>query len=221
MFLQDIGRKITTSGDTAKDTVSSYYGLRVYQSHDIPRITLASSVKSSTNSHYKKLRFPIETSSQIYRNNGLQYSHYDSQLRVWVADQDSRPSLASYCQSKLPWGPYRDLQFAVDSTMHAQSKIIANQIDCSKDLTLHELIAFGSLRADGEETQWHNIRRELGASNLSMNTEAVYTLITQAASQVCCNASTELRVAHYVVGNSQFCTELLATINSLLISIGM
>lgn len=220
MLLQDIGRKIPVSGDAVEDTVSSYYGLKAYHSHNTSRITLASSVKSSAKSHYNKLGFPT-TTSQIYRNNGLQYSHYDSGSNMWVIDQGSRPSLASYCQSKLPEGPYRGLQLAVDSTVHSQSAIIADQISCSKDLTLHELIAFGSLRADGEETQWHNIRRELGASNLSINTEAVCTLITQAALQAGCSANTELRLAHSVVGESQFCTGLLVTINSLLISIGM
>ena len=67
--------------------------------------------------------------------------------------------------------------------MHEQNAVIAEQENCSRELSLHEFIAFGLLRADGERLQWLNIKRELAASNLDLNTEAVCTLFTQAAWQ--------------------------------------
>ena len=71
-----------------------------------------------------------------------------------------------------------------------------------------------------EKSQWLNIRRELGASNLSLNTEAVCTLITQAALQVGCKGSTELRLAHSILDEPHFTLGLLATVNSSFASIG-
>ena len=107
----------------------------------------------------------------------------------------------------------------MDSTGHHQAKVIADQELCSKDLTLHELVAFGSLRADGEMTQWLNIQRELGASNLTLNTDAVCVLIIQAATQAGSGANTELRLTHGMLENTQFCVELLARVDSILASI--
>jgi hypothetical protein len=50
-------------------------------------------------------------------------------------------------------------------------------------MSLHEHIAFGSLRA-GPRLQWFNIVRELASNALTLRRDEVYTLMSQAAWQI-------------------------------------
>ena len=219
MIIQDLGRSCLTKGTKPADTVLSYSGLKKYQNHQASRIVLASDVKSLMSSHYRTLHFPAKL-SQIYSKNALHYSYFDEELSIWTTVQTESPSFAPHCSSIVPTGAYRDMQYAVNSTTHHQVKVIADQDSCSRNLTLHEHIAFGSLRADGEQTQWLNIQRELEASNLTLNTEAVCILITQAASQAGSKGRTPLRLTHVIFESASFCTGLIDTAHSLLASIG-
>lgn len=220
ILIQDLGRSTVVRGDLPATTLSGYSGLQIYKGQYTSRLTLASKVKSSTKAHYRKVEFPTDL-SQIYRRNGLRYNYFDTELRAWISNQVDPVNFSSHCISKLPNGPYQNLQYTVDSTAHHQSTVIADQSSCSRDITLHELIAFGSLRSDGEGTQWLNILRELGAKNLTLNTEAVCILVTQAATQAGSKGDTELRLAHSIFEDSQFCATLLAKVYSLLATIGM
>ncbi|KAG6369470.1 hypothetical protein JVT61DRAFT_14840 [Boletus reticuloceps] len=51
------------------------------------------------------------------------------------------------CTYELQSEPYRNLQKYVDVTSHTSNEVLANQADCHKDLSVHEYIAFGHLRA--------------------------------------------------------------------------
>ena len=218
-IMQDLGRTRLSKGDQPADTVLSYSGLRNYRNHQASRIVLASDTKSSMKSHYRTRHFPVNL-SQLYSENALRYSYFDEELKVWTTKQTETPDFTPHCNSIVPKGAYRDIQYAVNFTVHHQAKVIAGQDSCSKNLTLHELIAFGSLRADGEQTQWLNIRRELEASNLTLNTEAVCILITQAAIQAGSKGSTLLRLTHVIFESASFCAGLVDTAHSLLASIG-
>lgn len=218
MIVHDLGRKPCDRGAQPADTVSNYSGLKDHRGQESSRITLASKVKSFLKAHYSTVKFP-QRLSQLYVKNALHYVYYDKELKTWIDEETKPPDFAPYCNSLLSNGLHRSLQYAVDSTVHHQAKVIADQETCSKDLTLHELIAFGSLRADGEMTQWLNIQRELGASNLTLNTDAVCVLIVQAATQVGSRAKTKLRLTHGLFENALFCLELLAKANSILASI--
>ena len=182
IIIQDLGRTRPHEGDQPADTVLDYNGLKNYGKDKFSRIVLASDLKSSMKSHYSTLHFPTKL-SQLYSKNALRYSYFDKHLKVWTTKQTEPPNFTPHCDSRVPKRAYRNIEYAVNSTVHHQAKVIAEQDICSKDLTLHELIAFGSLRADGEQTQWLNIQRELGASNLTLNTESACILITQAAFQ--------------------------------------
>ena len=219
MLVHELGQRGPRKGESIAATLFGYDGLRAYKNDMGSRLNLASPIKSNMQSHYSKLNFPT-TPSQLLRKNGLKYAYVDILSQAWVREQAKHPSFAEYCESRLPNGPYSSLQFAVDSVANAQNKVVAEQSYCSKYITLHELIAFGSLRADGEETQWYNILRELEASNLSLNTQAVCTLITQAANQAGSRSNTELRLSHDVFNDSQFCSRLLKAVEMLLDSIG-
>ncbi|THH06264.1 hypothetical protein EW146_g9666, partial [Bondarzewia mesenterica] len=73
--------------------------------------------------------------------------------------------------------------FAVERTDHTSNRVIADQFECPKDLSLHEHLAFASLRS-GPRLQWLNVAREVSSNSLTFNREEVHTLITQSAWQV-------------------------------------
>ena len=210
MLTHDIGRPQWNRGENHADTLHSYSGLRSYSQEKSSRMVLASRVKSFEKTHYT-LGFPVRY-DEIYSNNALQYEMLDKTQLSWVKEQSNKPSLEHKCIQPLPDGPYSNLQFAVDSTDHAQNHVLAKQDICSPALSLHEFISFGSLRADGEQTQWVNIQRELSASNLSFNTEAVSTLFLHAAYQAGSSGDNVHRISHRILDNQPFCEELLAKI---------
>ncbi|KAL8995006.1 MAG: hypothetical protein Q9169_005182 [Polycauliona sp. 2 TL-2023] len=153
ILVQDLGRLSIEAGASTADNLPTYSGLSSYHTDSRSRIMLASATKSVTASHYRGLAFPTGWES-VFSQNGLRWKLYDTHCSGWVSEQTTPPSLSSKCQMLLPEGPYKNLQYAVDTTSHAQNQVLASQIDCSPDLSIHEYIAYGSLRADGEKTQW-------------------------------------------------------------------
>lgn len=218
MLIHDIGRQASVRGDSPAAELSTYDGLRTYSRQSDSRLTLASKTKPLAKSHYRILKLPVAL-DRCFSKNALHYELFDAGQRCWITDQVNDPNLHAKCVTSLPDGPYSNLQYAVDSVAHSQNQVIADQETCSKSLSLHEFLSFGSLRADGERVQWQNIKRELAASNLSLNTQAVCILITQAAWQVGSEGSSSLRNAHLDLQNPSFCTELLMTARQILDSI--
>ena len=211
MLVHDIGRssKFKTSGSRPAGTLLKYTGLRLFAKEKASNISLASLRKSYTRTHYRKAEFPIEFEKCVV-NNALRYRLWDARSGCRLNDQESTPSIGFRCITQLPEGPYTNLQFAVNATSHTQNRVIAEQGSCSADLSLPEFISFGSLRADGELTQWPNIKRELGSSNLRFNAEAVYILFRQAAWQAGSYNNSTYRVSHMECDNKAFCHELVS-----------
>lgn len=218
MLIHDLGRQTPIRGENPAARLFSYPGLQYYAKDKKSRLTLASSTKPFAQAHHHLLKFPVPLDS-CCAENALQYKLFDSLKDCWVKEQAEIPSLHTACVTPLPEGPYSNLQYAVDSVSHSQNDVIADQESCSRALSLHEYLSFGSLRADGERIQWHNIKRELAASNLSINTEAVCTLITQAAWQAGSRGGSDFRNAHLDLQNPSFCEELLASFSKSLKSI--
>lgn len=212
MLVHDIGRPQWSQGAQYADTLHGYSGLRGYSQEKSSRLELASKVKSFEKTHYSH-SFPVRY-DEIYSDNALQYAMLDKTLSIWVNEQTNEPSVQYKCIQQLPSGPYSNLQFAVDSTDHTQNRVLAEQDTCSNALSLHEFVSFGSLRADGEQTQWLNIQRELTASNMNLNTEAVQTLFLHSAFQAGSSADSMHRISHRVLQEPPFCEELLAKISN-------
>jgi len=211
MLVHDLGRQGGDYGDSSAAVLQRYDALRYYAKNKGSRLTLASTTKPFAKAHYRVLKVPTPLDS-CYANNALQYQFFDPTRTCWIKDQTKLPSLRTWCITPLPEGPYASLQYAVDSVGHSQNQVIVDQEACSKALSLHEFLSFGSLRADGERVQWHNIKRELSAFNLSLNTEAVCTLFTQAAWQAGSRPDSVLRNSHLDLSDPAFCEELLAAV---------
>ncbi|KAL8719582.1 MAG: hypothetical protein Q9181_008047 [Wetmoreana brouardii] len=174
MIVNDLGRRQSRSSDSSEDTLHTYSGLRRHYKTTKSRLVLGSITKSVTVSQYRRSGYPVAL-EDLRSDHALQWKFYDKQDRRWIDDQLDEPSFSRICQISLPEGPYKNLEDAVNSTSHTQNDILAAQTDCSAQLSLHEYLAFGSLRADGELTQWLNICPELTAPNLTWNTESVCT----------------------------------------------
>ncbi|KAL8827109.1 MAG: hypothetical protein Q9170_007144 [Blastenia crenularia] len=217
-FVNDLGRLRPTLGKTPQSCLGAYSGLSQYFDINNSRIELAASDKAFTATHYREAHFPVEL-EQVLCDHGPHWKFHDKIRNLWIGDQTETPSFFPRCQIKLPEGPFENLQYAIDSTTHAQNDVLAAQAECSPGLNLHEYIAYGSLRADGEQTQWLNISRELRASNLTWNSRAVSALIKTSVWQAGTPNTTFLRVAHSVLEIPGFCTELLSTIAPVLRSI--
>ncbi|KAL8657317.1 MAG: hypothetical protein Q9226_002033 [Calogaya cf. arnoldii] len=218
VLVNDLGRGANIVGSSPAGHLSTYTGLAPYYSISNSRLDLAATTKSVTVSHYRAIGFPVDLDN-VFSEHGLHYKLYDCDRSCWVNEQQEQPSYTSRCRLSLPEGPYHNLQYAVDSTLHSQNEVLAAQTECSPDLSIHEYIAFGSLRADGEQTQWLNICRELRASTLSWNTESICTLIKQSAWQACSIGTTILRTAHKLFESTHFTAELLSNLEIVLESI--
>lgn len=211
MLIHDLGRQSVSQREEPAARLFSYDPLKKYAQSKGSRLTLASIPKPFAKAHYRVLKFPA-TLDRCYADNALRYELFDPFTTCWIKDQTDMPSLRRSCITPLPGGPYANLQYAVDSVGHSQNQVIADQEACSKALSLHEFLSFGSLRADGERIQWYNIERELSAFNLNLNTEAVCTLITQAAWQAGSHSDSVLRNSHLDFSNRHFCEELLTAV---------
>ncbi|KAL8826770.1 MAG: hypothetical protein Q9191_003594 [Dirinaria sp. TL-2023a] len=215
MIVKDLAQVYEASSYRPRDTVLTYDGLQAYRTHCESRITLASDMKSHTKTHYLTTKFPVKV-TEVFRENPLVYQYYDTFNNIWTSSQKGIRSFLPRCITSLPEGPYKNLQYAVYSTNHSQNRTLAEQSLCSEEMTLQEYKAFGSLRADGEQTQWLNIKRELGAPNLSLNSEAVVTVIVQAAWQVGSSSDTIYRRSHQPLQSASFCNDLLSTIRTII-----
>ena len=220
MLLQDLSREGQWKTVYPLAHLSTYTALREYHTDNGSWLTLSSGTKPFAKTHYSQLSFPVATVDSCFAQNALQYKLFDNERSIWVSAQAiTIPSLHHICVTKLPAGPYENLQYAVDSVKHSQNQVIADQDSCSKDLSLHEFVSFGSVRSDGERTQWYNMRRELSACNLSFNTKAVQVLMLQAAWQAGSQANTLHRNSHADLACPEFCKELLTVIVEVLDSI--
>lgn len=74
---------------------------------------------------------------------------------------------------------HRKLQWTLESTKHAQNKVLTSQCECPADLSPAEWVNFGSLRADGHQLQLRNLYRVLIDESLSFETPSVVALVMQ------------------------------------------
>ncbi|KAL8684456.1 MAG: hypothetical protein Q9224_006340, partial [Gallowayella concinna] len=156
MVVDDLGRSNPTSGTASHRQLLDFEGLRHYIEARSSHIVLAAS-SSISRSHYRKVHYPVELES-LYSDHVRHYNYFDTTRGIWLGQQSEKPSFSTHCQTLLHEDSYTNLQYAIDSTMHSQNDVLAGQAECRPEMSLHEYIAYGSLRADGEIAQWLNRR---------------------------------------------------------------
>lgn len=217
-LVHDFGRTLTKKAPNVQLNLLNYKETRQFAVNWGQRLTLGSKTKSWKRAHYSTRKFPTSL-SDLSPPNGLQFRLLDSKTNSWVEDQDVHPNVKSRCTFVIPEGPYRHLQYAVDTFRHTENEVIADQKNCHPKLSLHEFVAFGCLRA-GERVQWHNMIRELASAALSFNEVSVNILFRQAAWEMGTTIpGTCLREAHGALQEKSFVDRLLETLELRLNSI--
>ncbi|KAF8545391.1 hypothetical protein BDD12DRAFT_919880 [Trichophaea hybrida] len=182
LILVDVCTPTKFVSETASGgNIARYSSLQSHYS-STSRVTLSSKKKCFLNAHYKERSFPTQLES-ICVKNGLGYQLYDQDKSGWVEENLEKWNVRPMCTFQLPPGPYQNMQYTLENTIHTANNIIASQAYCSTELTLHEYEAFGELRS-GHLLQWMNIARELRSRNLTWVNEEVGILLMQAVWQV-------------------------------------
>lgn len=181
-------------------------------------ITLASKTKQFTRTHYRSHRIPA-TESDVLLSHASQWHLYDCDSQSWAANRFANSNVETYGTHNLPrTSPYSYLQYALSSTIHTSNQVLAKQAECPSELTLHEHIAFGTLRSGGR-TQWLNVMRELGSNALSFEREEVHQLFVQATCQLGPRSADNAnfgREWHEILTNDDFLLPLLYVLEALL-----
>ncbi|KAH9056702.1 hypothetical protein EDB87DRAFT_1687037 [Lactarius vividus] len=173
---------VPDNADQPKLLLDTYSGLRDWAvRHRYHRITIGSTTKSFRDqTHYKKVQIPADD-SHVLLNNGLSFKLYDRQAKSWAEWPSLGSTITVFCTPPIPASsPYGKIHSFVCETHHTSNEVIAGQVDCPRELSPHEYLAFSGLRS-GPRLQWLNIARELSSPSLSFRREEVHTLITQAA----------------------------------------
>ncbi|KAG1857715.1 hypothetical protein DFJ58DRAFT_878168 [Suillus subalutaceus] len=192
----------------------------INHSHTITPSTLANALRSGseTKSSLATLKsFPC-TESDIIVKNELHFRIYDTTKRVWASSSNREYNVSNLCTYALPEGPYHGLQCYLSGTQHTSNEVLANQAACHAELTLHEFIAFGSLRS-GSLLQWINVIRELRARTLTFRDPAVHLLLLQASLEVGELSADGSRVWHDELKVSNFGHTLINELQSLKVSV--
>ncbi|KAJ1300163.1 hypothetical protein OPQ81_011915 [Rhizoctonia solani] len=185
-ILIDFGTRSAREECTQYTTLEGYDPLDPWLSipATAPRVTIASATKSFMRSHYSGTPRVPTTESEVCLNNALQFKLYDKKGEAWAAGPFQDITFAKFGTLKLPPNSiYRHLEYTLQRTSHTSNQVLADQHDCPKELSLHEHIAFGSLRS-GARLQWMNIVRGLEEDLLTFSSDEVWLLHNQAAWQL-------------------------------------
>ncbi|KIK65626.1 hypothetical protein GYMLUDRAFT_70721 [Collybiopsis luxurians FD-317 M1] len=182
------------------------------------RFTLATTTKSFRNSHYCSRSIPAKEGDVIV-NCGSTWKMYEISNECWAADRPFELASFKHMCTPLVSEPYKSLQFSLADTTHTSNKVIAEQANSHADLSLHEFVAFGSLRSGGR-LQRMNIARELVTGDLTFRAEPVHTLLLQAAFQVGNWENEEQLILdwHRDLANESFSDKLLDSLENLMLT---
>ncbi|KAF8729325.1 hypothetical protein RHS02_07821, partial [Rhizoctonia solani] len=148
-----------------------------------PRITVASRIPFKELRCNKIISIPT-MEHQVCVENPLRFKLYDRNRSTWACEPFTETKFARYGTMKIPEGSvYSHLKYSLEETTHTSNEVLADQYNCPKELSLHEHIAFGTLRS-GASLQWMNIVRGLEENNFTLSSEEVWLLHTQAVWQI-------------------------------------
>lgn len=206
--LRDLGSSYMSDDNNCNVyiTLERYSGLSRWLSSPAnitPRIILASPTKPFTSAHYSSTRLQAREERVCVRN-GLKFQLYDKDNDTWASGPFDDASFAGFGTFELSTSScYQHLSYTLEGTSHSVNQVISEQSACPKELSLHEHIAFGSLRS-GSLLQWMNILRGLEEDILTFSSEEVKLLHTQAAWQIGPLSEDESRECHQELEDSNF-----------------
>ncbi|KAH9903539.1 hypothetical protein F4778DRAFT_790586 [Xylariomycetidae sp. FL2044] len=182
-------------------------------------ITLASLRKSFLETHYKGRKFPVAFPEIIFPS-ALNYAYYDKRQGVWVRKLDRRLSLQHLFGIHVPAAlhsivvpPERRSSTYVQGL--SSYEIVSSQTKCPSQLSPHEFTAYLQLLSGGNR-RWLTILRELGSSNLNLNTEDSMLVFSQLANEAGPITSSGIREWYTGFKDPGFCSRLAEIIGQRL-----
>lgn len=150
-------------------------------------IFLGSTTKAVSESHFKSVKVtPALSPDSIFAPNGRNLTMAVNDIgnkKIKCVTTES-PSVAQTCTFSIDEYPaYRSLDFVLKEVQKTNNVVIAEQANCSADITLSEFINFGEVRCGGH-LQARNIVRAIQSGFLSFKQEAVFCLLSQALLQI-------------------------------------
>ncbi|KAK3356620.1 hypothetical protein B0T25DRAFT_603140 [Lasiosphaeria hispida] len=230
MIISRLGSPTVYTGAATKSATKPKCLLRdypqlSYYSRGRSTFTLGSSVKSFLQTHYSRVRFPVEWEGEgdaLCKRNGLKLAYYDTASEIQPGRSRVYPSFSHHLQLELPQNsPFqhilerRDYVSADDGP--SSYEIMASQPTCPSGLNPHEFLAFKTLMS-GSARRWITILVELGSTNLNWSSEATMALMHHLVVQ-CGPASDRgdpLRHIHLVFRDVSFVEKLLEQVESRL-----
>ncbi|KAJ3565847.1 hypothetical protein NPX13_g7345 [Xylaria arbuscula] len=197
--------------------------LQPHMRADVQGISLASSIKSFTQTHYKFSagRPPLDA---VLLPFAARFELYDRISGIWVKDLNQPLTLQHLCGIYVP----RGLQSTIlQASRHpppvvdgpSSYEIQANQSECPSDMSVHEFTAYQKLLA-GKLRRWPNILVEMGSSNLNLSSEDSMRVLCQLAAQAGPQLPGDVfRAAHVIFKESTFLERLAEVVEKRLRSI--
>ncbi|KAE8135379.1 hypothetical protein BDV38DRAFT_285012 [Aspergillus pseudotamarii] len=210
-------QRFSSRSDKPELLLKEYSQLMLYNKSNADRkLSLASHTKSFQGTHYKSKRLPVQEKN-VLLPLGLQFSYYDSERNVWLADFPKRLTCAHHFALRLPKSlPFAALysapDFAADAPGPSSYDAIASIAECPPRLSVHEYVAQQNVMG-GRNRRWLSILSELGSSNINFSlqdTAILFRLLVLQAGRQLKNDS--LRAAHCVFRDVNFCRRLIEQI---------
>ncbi|CAF3547431.1 unnamed protein product [Fusarium graminearum] len=177
-------------------------------------ITLASSKKSFSQTHYSQMRLPKRPSEVLFPF-GAEFTYYDTSTSTWADQLPKVPWFQHLLGSWLPKGisdPYASGQsFVQDGRPYHPSSyaIVANEFNCPSELSVHEYSAFQRV-VSARGRRWLVLLVELGTTNFNFSSEVTMKLLNHLAVQAgpAIHETGVLREAHSPFDDEAFCNRL-------------
>ena len=175
--------------------------------------TLANAHRVVIQTHYDKLRFPVEwegSRDSVCRPNGLRLAYFDTDSSSWPGRSRFQFSFAHHVRLQIPdSSPFfkllEDEKFRNYSYGPSSYETMASAANCPPGINANEFLAFQTV-ASGKNRRWLAILTELGSSNLNFSNEATAILLHQVALQ--CGPSEDkedpLRQTHSIFRDEAF-----------------
>ncbi|KDN34293.1 hypothetical protein RSAG8_12618, partial [Rhizoctonia solani AG-8 WAC10335] len=186
-ILVDLGTEYKRGNHYHSATLDKYSALVPWLSTPTgitPRIVMASSTGSFNELCHNTAADIPALVGQVCPDNPLHFSLYDKTKSTWASGPFPNVTFAKYGALEIPKNSaYHHLEYTLKGTTHTSNEVLADQYGCPEELSLHEHIAFGTLRS-GACLQWINIVRGLEEDLLTFSSDEVRLLHTQAAWEI-------------------------------------
>ncbi|KAK6953233.1 hypothetical protein Daesc_005533 [Daldinia eschscholtzii] len=194
--------------------------LRSYMAAEGQGISLASSIKCFSQTHYKFNRGKAPL-SRVLLPLAADFQLYDRASGLWVKDLGKPLTFQHHCAVHIPRALRTTIMPVVQhppATIDGPTsyEVQANQVECPTDMSVHEFSAYQKLLG-GRLRRWPDILVEMGSSNLNFGNEDTANVLCQLAIQAGPQLPGEtLRAAHVIFKEASFVQRLAEIIEKRL-----